>query len=99
VDEGLAMHELRLRSFAFLEAIEYEVMEASNGRQGLERTVTHRRIDHHRRSIAELNGLDMLALARQFLDVKVIAIRSRWRPRSKMHVGRTNDPTFGPCDI
>jgi len=59
-----------------LEAAGYEVMEAPNGRQGLER-YRHTPTDLIITDIAmpELNGLDMmLALTRQFLDAKVIAI-------------------------
>ena len=59
-----------------LEAAGYEVMEATNGRQGLER-YRHRPADLVITDILmpELNGLDMiLELTRAFLNVKVIAI-------------------------
>jgi len=59
-----------------LEAAGYEVMEAPNGRQGLE-LYRHTPADLIITDIAmpELNGLDMiLSLTRQFLDAKVIAI-------------------------
>lgn len=59
-----------------LEAAGYEVMEAPNGRQGLE-LYRHTPTDLIITDIAmpELNGLDMiLSLTRQFLDAKVIAI-------------------------
>jgi two-component system, response regulator, stage 0 sporulation protein F len=59
-----------------LEATGYEVTEAANGRQGLER-YRQRRADLVITDIAmpELNGLDMiLELMHEFLHVKVIAI-------------------------
>ncbi len=59
-----------------LEAAGYEVTEAANGRQGLER-YRHRPTDLIITDIAmpELNGLDMLLdLTREFLQAKVIAI-------------------------
>ena len=59
-----------------LEAAGYAVTEAANGRQGLE-WYCHTPTDLIITDIAmpELNGLDMmLALTRQFLDAKVIAI-------------------------
>jgi DNA-binding NtrC family response regulator len=59
-----------------LEAAGYEVTEATNGRQGLER-YRHRPTDLIITDIAmpELDGLDMiLELTRQFLHAKVIAI-------------------------
>jgi CheY-like chemotaxis protein len=59
-----------------LESAGYEVMEATNGRQGLER-YRHRPADLVITDILmpELNGLDMiLELTRAFLNVKVIAI-------------------------
>ena len=64
-----------LLRFTF-EAAGYEVMEAPNGLQGLEQ-YRHTPTDLIITDIAmpELNGLDMmLALTRQFLDAKVIAI-------------------------
>lgn len=59
-----------------LNAAGYEVVEAINGREGLER-YRHTPTDLVITDIAmpELNGLDMmLALTRQFLHAKVIAI-------------------------
>ena len=59
-----------------LEAAGYEVTEAANGREGLER-YRHRQTDLVITDILmpELNGLDMiLALTREFLHAKVIAI-------------------------
>jgi two-component system response regulator (stage 0 sporulation protein F) len=59
-----------------LEAAGYEVVEAANGRQGLER-YRQRRADLVITDIAmpELNGLDMiLELMHEFLHTKVIAI-------------------------
>jgi two-component system response regulator (stage 0 sporulation protein F) len=59
-----------------LEAAGYEVTEAANGRQGLER-YRYRPTDLIITDIAmpDLNGLDViLALTRQFLHAKVIAI-------------------------
>ena len=59
-----------------LEAAGHKVVEAANGRQGLER-YRHAPADLIITDIAmpELNGLDMiLALTRQFLNAKVIAI-------------------------
>ena len=59
-----------------LKAAGYEVVEAANGRQGLE-LYRHRPTDLIITDIAmpELNGLDMiLELTRQFLHAKVIAI-------------------------
>ena len=59
-----------------LETAGYEVVEAANGRQGLER-YRQRRADLVITDIAmpELNGLDMiLELMHEFLHVKVIAI-------------------------
>lgn len=59
-----------------LEAAGYEVMEAVNGRHGLD-LYRHRPMDLIITDIGmpELNGLDMmLELTRQFLDTKVIAI-------------------------
>jgi two-component system, response regulator, stage 0 sporulation protein F len=59
-----------------LEAAGYEVTEAANGREGLQR-YRHRPTDLIITDIAmpELNGLDMLLeLTRQFLYAKVIAI-------------------------
>jgi DNA-binding NtrC family response regulator len=59
-----------------LKAAGYEVTEATNGRQGLER-YRHRPTDLIITDIAmpELDGLDMiLELTRQFLHAKVIAI-------------------------
>ena len=59
-----------------LEAAGYEVTEATNGRQGLE-LYRHKPTDLIITDIAmpELNGVDlMLALTRQFLHTKVIAI-------------------------
>lgn len=59
-----------------LEAAGHEVMEAVNGRQGLD-LYRHRPTDLIITDIdmPELNGLDMmLELTRQFLDAKVIAI-------------------------
>ena len=59
-----------------LESAGYEVTEAANGRQGLER-YRHRSTDLVITDIVmpELNGLDMLLeLTREFLHTKVIAI-------------------------
>lgn len=59
-----------------LEAAGYEVMEAANGRQGLE-LYRHRPTDLVITDIVmpELNGLDMLLdLTREFLQAKVITI-------------------------
>ena len=59
-----------------LEAAGYEVMEAANGRQGIE-LYRHRPTDLVITDIAmpELNGLDMLLeLTREFIHAKVIAI-------------------------
>lgn len=59
-----------------LEAAGYEVMEAANGRQGLD-LYRQRPMDLVITDIVmpEMNGLDMLlALTREFLNAKVIAI-------------------------
>jgi two-component system response regulator (stage 0 sporulation protein F) len=64
-----------------LEAAGYEVTEATNGRQGLE-LYRHRPTDLVITDILmlELNGLEMLlALTREFIHAKVIAISGiRW---------------------
>jgi two-component system, response regulator, stage 0 sporulation protein F len=70
--------EERIRALlrTMLEAAGYEVSEAANGHQGLER-YRQRPTDLIITDIAmpELNGLDIiLALTRQFLHAKVIAI-------------------------
>ena len=61
----------------------YEVMEASNGREGLalflQRPPDLVIADIH---MPELNGLDVIMeLTREFLDVKVIAISVCWQVR------------------
>ena len=59
-----------------LEAAGYEVVEAANGREGLERyRLNPTDLVITDIAMPELNGLDMmLALTRQFLHAKVIAI-------------------------
>jgi two-component system response regulator (stage 0 sporulation protein F) len=67
---------IRILLRSVLEAEGYEVAEASNGRQGLDR-YRHRPADLVITDILmpEMNGLDMLLeLTREFLDAKVIAI-------------------------
>ena len=67
-----------------LEAAGYEVVEAANGRQGLE-LYRQRRADLVITDIAmpELNGLDMiLELMHEFLHAKVIAISGVGREKN-----------------
>jgi two-component system, response regulator, stage 0 sporulation protein F len=73
-----------------LEAAGYEVMEAANGREGLEL--------YRKKSMnlvitdilmPELNGLDMLLeLTREFLDAKVIAISGVGGERNVLDVAK-----------
>ena len=73
-----------------LEAAGYEVTEAANGRQGLER-YRHAPVDVIITDIAmpEMNGLDLiLELTRQFLDVKVIAISGVGRESNALDVAK-----------
>ncbi len=73
-----------------LEATGYEVMEAANGRQGLE-LYRHRPTDLVITDILmpELNGLDMLLeLTREFLNAKVIAISGAGGEKNVLDVAK-----------
>ena len=73
-----------------LEAEGYEVMEAPNGRQGLER-YRHTPTDLIITDIAmpELNGLDLiLELTRHFLRAKVIAISGVGQEKNVLDVAK-----------
>ena len=73
-----------------LEEAGYEVTEAANGRQGLE-LYRHRPTDLVITDIVmpEMNGLDMLlALTREFLDAKVIAISGAGEEKNALDVAK-----------
>jgi two-component system response regulator (stage 0 sporulation protein F) len=73
-----------------LEAAGYEVMEASNGRIGLE-LYRQRPTDLVITDIfmPELNGLDMLReLMREFLDAKVIAISGAGKGKNVLDIAK-----------
>jgi two-component system response regulator (stage 0 sporulation protein F) len=73
-----------------LEAAGYEVTEASNGREGLER-YRQRPTDLVITDILmpEMNGLDMLLeLTREFLHAKVIAISGAGGERNVLNVAK-----------
>ena len=73
-----------------LEEAGYEVTEAANGRQGLE-LYRHRPTDLVITDIImpEINGLDMLlALTREFLHAKVIAISGAGEEKNVLDVAK-----------
>jgi len=73
-----------------LEAAGHEVVEAANGRQGLE-LYRHRQTDLVITDIVmpELNGLDMLLeLTREFLHAKVIAISGAGEEKNVLDVAK-----------
>jgi two-component system response regulator (stage 0 sporulation protein F) len=73
-----------------LEEAGYEVTEAANGRQGLE-LYRHRPTDLVITDIVmpEINGLDMLlALTREFLHAKVIAISGAGEEKNVLDVAK-----------
>ena len=73
-----------------LEEAGYEVTEAANGRQGLE-LYRYRPTDLVITDIVmpEMNGLDMLlALTREFLDAKVIAISGAGEEKNALDVAK-----------
>ena len=73
-----------------LEETGYEVTEAANGRQGLE-LYRHRPTDLVITDIVmpEINGLDMLlALTREFLHAKVIAISGAGEEKNALDVAK-----------
>jgi len=73
-----------------LEAAGYEVMEAANGREGLD-LYRKKPVDLVITDILmpELNGLDMLMeLTREFLDAKVIAISGAGGERNVLDVAK-----------
>ena len=73
-----------------LEEVGYEVTEAANGRQGLE-LYRHRPTDLVITDIImpEINGLDMLlALTREFLHAKVIAISGAGEEKNVLDVAK-----------
>ena len=73
-----------------LEAAGYEVTEATNGRQGLE-LYRHRPTDLVITDILmpELNGLEMLlALTREFIHAKVIAISGAGEEKNVLDVAK-----------
>jgi DNA-binding NtrC family response regulator len=73
-----------------LEEAGYEVTEAANGRQGLE-LYRHRPTDLVITDIVmpEMNGLDiLLALTREFLDAKVIAISGAGEEKNALDVAK-----------
>jgi two-component system, response regulator, stage 0 sporulation protein F len=75
---------------SILEAAGYEVTEATNGHQGLE-LYRHAPTDLIITDIVmpELNGLDMmLALTREFLDAKVIAISGLGGERNVLDIAK-----------